>query len=123
MMMKEKDVAIKDTINTKQSVKLVIAYYNGDGGRRFNHLTSTPVEPRLAGVGPFNFRVLLSFFVSAQVQDLAFRSPLVKPVLGQRCLQFRVSPGAPGYRFHSAPLLNVVTTIPLLVRFRQESDL
>ncbi|KAH0875585.1 hypothetical protein HID58_072947 [Brassica napus] len=90
MMMKEKDVAIKDTINTKQSVKLVIAYYNGDGGRRFNHLTSTPVEPRLAGVGPFNFRVLLSFFVSAQVQDLAFRSPLVKPVLGQRCLQFRV---------------------------------
>ncbi|CDY11566.1 BnaC06g31730D [Brassica napus] len=65
--------------------------------RRFNHLTSTPVEPRLAGVGPFNFRVLLSFFVSAQVQDLAFRSPLVKPVLGQRCLQF--------------------------LRFRQESDL
>ena len=32
MMMIEKEVVIKDTINTKHNVKLVIAYLNGDGG-------------------------------------------------------------------------------------------
>lgn len=33
MMIIEKEVVIKDTINTKHGVKLIIPYHNSDGGK------------------------------------------------------------------------------------------